>query len=483
MANVALVLDLAADAMGERVAIGDRAKGLTYAGLRDIARAARADLTTRSRGTLVYAGTNGPPMPTALFAAVWAGASFAPINYRLPAAQQRQLTDRLDSGYFVEADQCDAWLSDLRARATDTAGDSVDGPYLEEPDRPAVLLFTSGTSAEPKAAVVDHDNLLAYILNAGEFMSADEDEAVLMSVPPFHIAGVAGVLSATYAGRRIVPLVRFSPEDWVATVRRESVTHAFVVPTMLARIVAHLEASGGAELPSLRNLSYGGARMPAPVLERALELLPNAGFVNAYGLTETSSTIALLGPDDHRAAMAGDRRRLSSVGRPLPGVEVEVVNDAGDLVETGAEGNIRVRGAQVSGRYVGADGGVDQSGWLTTGDVGMLDDEGYLYVMGRGDDVIIAGGENVSPAEIEDCLLRHPLVTGAAVVGVPHEEWGEQVAAMVTVSEAVDADELMDWVREQLGGLKAPKRVEIRAELPMTPTGKLLRREVRAELT
>lgn len=481
MANVALVLDLAADAMGDRVAIGDGAGGLTYAEMRELARSATRELGERSRGTLVYAGTNGPPMPAALFAALWAGVSFAPINYRLPLAQQQQLTDRLDSGYLVEAGSAEAWLTGLRDRAE--SGGAEGGPYVEDPARPAVLLFTSGTSAEPKAAVVDHNNLLAYILTAGEFMSADEDEAVLMSVPPFHIAGVAGVLSATYAGRRIVPLPRFDPDEWVDTVRRESVTHAFVVPTMLARIVAHLDATGGGELASLRNLSYGGARMPAPVLERALELLPNAGFVNAYGLTETSSTIALLGPDDHRAAMSGDRRRLSSVGRPLPGVEVEVVNDDNQPVPAGTEGNIRVRGAQVSGRYVGTDGAVDNDGWLVTGDLGVVDDAGYLYVMGRGDDLIIAGGENVSPAEIEDCLLRHPLVTGAAVVGVPHEEWGEQVAAMVTVKEPVEADVLMVWVREQLGGLKAPKRIEIRSELPMTPTGKILRREVRVELS
>jgi acyl-CoA synthetase (AMP-forming)/AMP-acid ligase II len=474
---LALVLDLAADAMGDRVAIGDRRDGLTYAALRELARAAAPDIAARARGTLVFAGANGPPMPAALFAANWAGVSFAPINYRLPKAQQEQLTDRLDSGYLVEADGDDAWLARLRALPGNAS------PYVEEPDRPAVLLFTSGTSSEPKAAVVDHDNLLAYILNAGEFMAADEDEAVLMSVPPFHIAGVAGVLSATYAGRRIVPLPRFGPDVWVDAVRRESVTHAFLVPTMLARIVAFLDGAGAIELPSLRTLSYGGARMPAPVLERALELLPNAGFVNAYGLTETSSTIALLGPDDHREAMAGDRRRLASVGRPLPGVEVDVVDDSGQPVGAGVEGRIRVRGAQVSGRYVGIEESVDDGGWLMTGDLGRVDDEGYLYVMGRADDLIIAGGENVSPAEIEDCLLRHPAITAAAVVGVPHDEWGEQVAAMVTVRVPIDGEELMAWVREQLGGLKAPKRIEIRTELPMTPTGKLLRREVRAELS
>ena len=473
MANIAMLLDLAADAMGERRAIGD----LTYADVRRLAVAAAPDVAARSKGTLAFADANGPAVPVALFAAAWAGASYAPLNYRLPAAQQEALVQRLDTGYLVETDKSDTWLEELRSAASDEVP-----AYPDETGRPAVLLFTSGTSSEPKAAVLEHDNLLAYILNAGDFMSADEEEAVLVVVPPFHIAGVAGTLSSIYAGRRIVPLAKFSPEAWLEAARTERVTHAFVVPTMLARIVAAMEEQGGVELPSLRNLSYGGARMPVPVLERALALFPNAGFVNAYGLTETSSTVALLGPDEHRAALAGNRARLASVGKPLPGIEVEVVDDASLPVSPGEEGRIRIRGPQVSGAYVGIEGGVDDEGWLITGDVGTVDDEGYLYVHGRADDVIIAGGENLSPGEIEDCLLRHPHVDGASVVGVPDQEWGEVVAAMVTTTIPIDPAELVEWCRAELGGLKTPKRIEIADELPMTPTGKVLRREVRAKL-
>jgi len=271
-------------------------------------------------------------------------------------------------------------------------------------------------------------------------------------------------------------------------VQAEGITHAFLVPTMLARIVALLRERGGVELPTLRSLSYGGARMPVPVLEAALELFPNAGFVNAYGLTETSATVTVLGPDDHRAAFGSDdpvvRARLGSVGRPVPGVEIEVVGGDGVAAPPGAEGTIRIRGDQVSGQYVGQGSAVDGDGWLVTGDLGTFDDEGYLYVHGRSDDVIIVGGENISPGEVEDCLLRHPAVSAVAVVGVPDEEWGEQVGAMVTVAvdATVDGDQLAGWVRDHLGGLKAPKRVALADELPMTPTGKVLRRVVRAEL-
>jgi acyl-CoA synthetase (AMP-forming)/AMP-acid ligase II len=478
MANIAMLLDLAADAMGDRVGIGGRDDGLTYAEIRRLARAATPEVAASAKGSLAYADANGTAVPVALFAAAWAGVSYAPLNYRLPAAQQQALLDRLGTGYHVDTDTSSVWLDKLRAAATD---DEI--AYPDDPEHPAILLFTSGTSAEPKAAVLDHDNLLSYIWNSVEPMSADEDEATLVVVPPFHIAGVAGTLSAVYAGRRIVPLAKFSPEAWLEAARREHVTHAMVVPTMLARIVAVLEAEGGAELPSLRTLSYGGARMPVPVLERALELFPNAGFVNAYGLTETSSTVALLGPEDHRTALAGDRKRLASVGKPLPGIEVEVVDEDDNAVSPGEDGRIRIRGPQVSGQYVGQDGSVDAQGWLITGDVGTVDEDGYIFVKGRADDVIIAGGENISPSEIEDCLLRHSCVDGAAVVGIPDDEWGEKVAAMVTVTTSVSTDELTAWVRNDLGGLKAPKLLVIAEELPMTATGKVLRREVRSQLS
>ncbi len=296
-------------------------------------------------------------------------------------------------------------------------------------------------------------------------------------MPPFHIAGVAAVLSSTYAGRRLVPLPRFSPEGWLATAKAEGVTHAFVVPTMLARIVAAMEADPSAAVPTLRHLAYGGSRMPIPVLERALAAFPDTGFVNAYGLTETSSTVSVLGPAEHRAAHASDdpsvRARLGSVGQPVPGVELRVV-----------DGEIQIRGAQVSGDYLEAGSKRDADGWLHTGDRGWVDDDGYVFVEGRGDDTIIRGGENLAPAEIEDTLLRHPAVAGAAVVGVPDEEWGERVGAMVVAraGASIEPDAVAEFVREHLGSLKTPELIVVTDELPHTATGKILRRAVRADL-
>jgi acyl-CoA synthetase (AMP-forming)/AMP-acid ligase II len=284
-------------------------------------------------------------------------------------------------------------------------------------------------------------------------------------------------VSSTYVGRRVVPLPQFSPEAWLATARAEAVTHAFVVPTMLARIVAVMEADPTARVPSLRQLAYGGARMPTPVLERALELFAGTGFVNAYGLTETSSTVCLLGPDDHRAAHASDdpavRARLGSVGRPVPGIEVQVV-----------DGELCVRGAQVSGDYVGQGSQRDGDGWLHTGDRGSVDADGSVFVEGRRDDTIIRGAENIAPAEIEDTLLRHPAVAHAVVVGIPDQEWGERVGAMLVLrpDTAATVEELQAFVRSHLGSLKTPDVVVLRADLPHTATGKVLRRAVRADL-
>ena len=483
MANIAFLLDVAADTVGDRVAVGPRHGGTTFAELRRLAQVLGARVAAESVDALSFGDANGLAGPVALFAAAWASVPYAPVNYRLPDEQRARLLARLGDTHHVGSGEGDAWVAKA---GTDADAAAAPTAYPDEPTRPAVLLFTSGTTAEPKSAILEHDNLLAYALNINELASADEDEAVLLAVPPFHIAGVAGVLSAVFSGRRIVPVARFSPEEWVDTAQREEVTHAFLVPTMLARIVGVLAERGGVELPSLRTLSYGGARMPVPVLERALELFPNAGFVNAYGLTETSATVTVLGPDEHRAALATDdpavRARLGSAGLPVPGVEIEVVGDDGAPVPTGAEGTIRIRGDQVSGRYVGQGSAVGDEGWLVTGDLGHIDDDGYLFVHGRSDDVIIVGGENISPGEVEDCLLRHPAVTAAAVVGVPDEEWGEQVGAMVTTVGGVDAAELAAWAREHLGGLKAPKTVTLTEELPMTPTGKVLRRVVRARL-
>ena len=245
--------------------------------------------------------------------------------------------------------------------------------------------------------------------------------------------------------------------------------------------------SENADTPSLRTISYGGAPMPVGVLRRAMGLFPDVGFVNAYGLTETSSTIALLDPDDHRAAFSSDdpavRDRLQSVGRLLPGVELEVRDDDGRPLAVGEVGLLFLRGEQISGEY--AHGTVlDDGGWFPTRDRGWIDDDGYLFIEGRADDTIIRGGENIAPAEIEEVLLSCDGVADAAVVGLPDDEWGQRLAAVVVARDgaALSAEELRDEVRRRLRSSKTPETIEFWAELPRTDTGKLLRRLVADKL-
>ncbi len=474
-----MILEMAADAFGDRVAIGNADDGVSYEGLRRAARAIADRVEDSGAKHLALIEPNSPLVPAALFGAAWAGVSYAPLNYKLPDASLQELIARIEPSITAGSNWVDAKSSSERA-------------FPESPELPAVLLFTSGTSAAPKAALLEHDQLLAYVFNTVEFGSAGEDEASLMSSPPFHIAGVTAMLSSTYSGRRVVPLpgVRFSPEDWIATARRESVTHAFLVPTMLARIVDIMKADEDARIPSLRSLVYGGARMPAPVLELALQLFPETDFVNAYGLTETSSTVALLGPDDHRLAMYSDdpvwTARLSSVGQAVPGIEVRIADETGADLGIDSPGEIQIRGDQVGGAYADVESKTDADGWLHTGDRGWLDVDGYLFCEGRADDTIIRGGENISPAEIEDALLTHDAVSTACVVGLADEEWGERIVAAITLRpgvDEIDTGHVRDWVRERVGSLKTPEQIEVRDELPQTATGKILRRQIRTELS
>jgi acyl-CoA synthetase (AMP-forming)/AMP-acid ligase II len=417
----------------------------------------------------------------ALFGAAIAGVPFVPLNYRLSDQQLSDLRARHPGALLLAQTDLDGLVMQDKAGAVDPVPFEFDG-MAQQDDPVAVILYTSGTTAAPKAAILRHRHLAAYVLNTVEFGSAAPEDAALVAVPPYHVAGLANLLTNLYAGRRVVYLAAFSPADWLETVRRERITNAMVVPTMLARIVAEV-AGEDAATPTLRSLAYGGARMPRPVLERALKIFSETGFVNAYGLTETASSVAVLSPDDHRAALGSAdpavRDRLASVGRALPGIEFQIRTDDGQILGTGQAGLVFVRGEQISGEY-GGESVLDADGWFPTRDRGRLDADGYLFIEGRADDTIIRGGENIAPAEIEDVLLSHPGITEAAVVGVPDPEWGQRLVAVVV--GAGDQAELRQFVRNRLRSAKTPDEIVFRAELPKTETGKLLRRALLAEL-
>lgn len=495
--DLKLLLEMVVSSFGERIAVEIAGQELTYAELDRKTSGASALVRDHQADGVVYVAPNDLAFPIALFGAVRSGVPFVPLNYRLGAEQLGKLLLRherallvrgshLSSGAGVAAWDPESFLRAASARAAVSPGCGSSAP--EDLDEGiALCLYTSGTTASPKAALLRHRHLASYVFATVEFGGASEEEAALVAMPPYHIAGVANLLTNLYAGRRIVYLDSFDPREWLDTARRAGITQAMVVPTMLARIVAALKGRT-AQLPKLRTLSYGGARMPLPVIEEAMKCFPGVGFVNAYGLTETSSTIAVLGPADHAAALHARedkvRARLASVGRPLPGVEVEVRDEGSSKpAATGESGVIFLRGDQVSGEYEHARL-LDEEGWFATGDRGRIDEDGYLFIEGRVDDVIIRGGENIAPAEVEDVLMRHPAVVDAAVVGLPDDEWGEAIAAAVVADEGaeVDAASLRAWVRAHLRSSKTPDVVGFWDELPRTPTGKLVRRDLMDDL-
>lgn len=489
--HTSLILDMAADGLGDRPAVTEPGGSITYAELRERSQRLASALT--GEGSVGLIDVNSSAVAELLFAAGLAGRPFLPFNYRLDdghlamlIARSAPMTVFVGADHRPRAEGIDG-VDVVDASERHTLEPAADGiSAFPDADGVAALLFTSGTTGEPKAAVLRHRNLAAYVLSTVEFASAGASEATLVSVPPYHIAGISVVLTSVYAGRRLVYLPAFDPATWVDTVEREAVTHAMVVPTMLDRIVDEMQRTGRS-LPSLRHMSYGGGRMPVPVLERAMSVLPHVDFVNAYGLTETSSTIAVLTPDDHRIAIASSdpvvRQRLGSVGRPLPSVQVEVRDPIGEAVGSGERGEIWVRGEQVSGEYLGQRA-ISADGWFPTRDAGHLDADGYLYVEGRLDDVIVRGAENLSPGEIEDVLREHPAVDDVAVVGIPDDEWGEVPAAVVVLREgaACDAAELQQFVRGQLRSARTPAVVSFVTELPYNDMGKLLRRRLRPML-
>jgi acyl-CoA synthetase (AMP-forming)/AMP-acid ligase II len=492
--SISLLLEMAASANPDRTAVVSGQMRLTTGELGALADGGAGVIAASGASHVAYVGMGGVMLPLLLFSSARAGVPVTPLNYRLSADGLRELIDRLPSPLVV----ADSEYLDVVAGAGKLvvsseeflAGARTAEPAAEFPDPEdvGVVLFTSGTTSRPKAVELTHNNLTSYITGTVEFDGAEPGDAALICVPPYHIAGVSAALSNLYAGRKMVYLPQFAAAEWVRLVVAEGVTSATVVPTMLDRIVTTLETHAVA-LPTLRSLAYGGSKVPLPLVRKALGLLPDVGFVNAYGLTETSSTIAVLGPDDHREALASTEeaalRRLGSVGQPVPGIEVQIRAEDGTVLGPGETGELFVRGDQVSGRYAEIGSVLDADGWFPTKDVAMLDEEGYLFIGGRSDDTIIRGGENIAPAEIEDVLVEHPAVRDCAVVGPEDPQWGQIIVAVVVPDgdSTPDPEELREHVRAQLRGSRTPDRVVFRDELPTNATGKVLRRELVEEFT
>ena len=495
--NIALLLEMAAEAAPDRIGLVCDGKRWSYAELLAAARGAAELIEASKASHVALLDESSEAAVVALFGAGLAGVPYCPLNYRLADADLAGLLDRIAPALIVgDVDRVER-LSAGKGHSVHPRADFVgsaqaapvdEGREYDQGEGVAVQLFTSGTTAAPKAAILRHSNLMSYILGTVEFAGADEDDAALVCVPPYHIAGISALMSSIYAQRRIVMLPAFAPDNWINLAEAERVTNAFVVPTMLSRIIETLDQGHKADITSLRAISYGGGKMPLEIISRALELFPETGFTNAYGLTETSSTVALLGPDEHRDAHGSDdpkaRSRLASVGQPLPTVEIEIRDEDGNCCAPGESGEIYVRGDQVSGEYK-EKSALDAEGWFPTRDAGYIDEEGYLFLSGRADDVIVRGGENMSPGEIEDVLLTHPAIADACACAIPSVEWGEAVGVALVLRDGhlePAEQEIKELIRARLRSSRVPDKVAFVSELPYNEMGKLLRREVKTLL-
>jgi acyl-CoA synthetase (AMP-forming)/AMP-acid ligase II len=454
--------------------------------------------------------TNSARYVEAYFAASMLGAVFVPLNYRAKAQELEYTITTAGARLLMVGERYAAAVSDLRHRlpcvAAYVAMESpqpgmalfeeliaaacweADEVEVDEEDI-NILIYTSGTTGRPKGVMLSYADFVAYVCGNTELADGTPRGRALLCVPLYHIAGLTSLMTSVFTGRTVVMRRQFEPSDWLDTVQREGITHAFLVPTMLKRILDHPDF-GGYNLATLQLLAYGAAPMPVTVIRRAIEEFPaTVGFVNAFGQTETTATVTMLLPEDHRLEgtapdVARKLRRLSSIGRPLPDVEVRIVDTAGVEVRRGEIGEIVVRTSRLMKGYLAQDEATAQTivdGWLHTRDMGWMDDDDYLYLSGRKDDLIIRGGENISPAEVEDVLHTHPAVEEAAVIGVPDGDWGEQVMAIVVPKPAsmLTAEEVIAWCHQRLATFKNPERVQFVTELPRNPLGKVLRNELR----
>ena len=355
-----------------------------------------------------------------------------------------------------------------------------------------ILMYTAGTTGRPKGVPLTHNSFSIYVLENVAPADPETAEVNLLTVPLYHVAGVQAMLAAVYGGRTLAMMRQFEVKEWMETVQRERATRAMLVPTMLKWVVDDPDFSKH-DLSSLRVITYGAAPMPFEVIKKAIEVMPWVRFINAFGQTETASTITTLGPEDHIIEGTEEekdkkiKRLVSSIGRPMADVEMKVIDEEGIELPPGEIGEIIARGPRVmSGYWKDAEKtakAITKDGWLRTSDMGYRDEDGYFYLAGRGDDMIIRGGENISPEEVEDVVHSYPKIDEAAVIGIPDPEWGQQPWAIVVLKkgETATAEEIMEYCREKLASFKRPRSVVFVDALPRNPMGKVLKRILREQ--
>jgi long-chain acyl-CoA synthetase len=492
MTNLSSLLDEAAADQPDRPALRMDDLVLTYAQWREAAGRmstllASAGIEPGDRVGLML--PNIPAFPIAFYGALTAGAVVVPMN---PLLKSREVGYYLsDSGARVvlaaqaAAGEAAKGAADAGAQAiTVTTPDLADlladyAPATEQPGREddddAVILYTSGTTGKPKGAQLTHANLVRNAaLTARTLLKNNADDVMMGCLPLFHVFGLTCGLNATVAaGGTLTLLPRFDPAKALEIIQRDKVTIFEGVPTMYAAILHHPEADP-AMAATLRVCVSGGASMPVEIL-RGFEEKFGCIILEGYGLSETSPVASFNHPDRVR--------KPGSIGTPIEGVQMRLIDDAGQIAGEGEIGEIAIRGHNVMKGYWGKPEATAEAitdGWFRSGDLAKVDSDGYYYIVDRKKDLIIRGGYNVYPREIEEVLHEHPAVAEVAVIGIPHPDLGEEVGAAVALKPGASATpaELRDFARDKMAAYKYPRQVWLVESLPKGPTGKILRREV-----
>lgn len=512
--NTADFLLIASSIVPERAAIIFEGKRWSYSQLSDRVNklaGAFSDLGVQAGDRIAMMQVNCPQYVETYFAAAKLGAIFVPLNFRAKTDEVKYLVSNAKAKVVLVGnryiDLLNSILTDLpdvqHCISLDAEHEGMlfydkllaDASPLEDiaevsDDDVTILMYTAGTTGRPKGVPQSFTAFVTYILENVEPASPEVQERNLLTVPLYHVAGMQAVLAAIYGGRTLIMMRQFEDTQWLKAVHQEKASRAMLVPTMLKRVIDHPDFDKY-DLSNLKVITYGAAPMPFEVIKKAIELMPWVNFINAFGQTETASTIASLGPEDHKiegteAEREKKLKRLtSSIGRPLSDVEVKIADKEGNDLPTLKVGEILVRGPRIMKGYWGdkdkTSKVLTEDGWLHTGDLGYVDEEGYIYLEGRGDDMIIRGGENISPQEVEDVLYSHPNIEDAAVIGVPDPEWGQEPRAIVVLKKGqeVTVEEIMEYCRPKLAGFKRPRSVIFVESLPLNSVGKLLKRELR----
>jgi len=483
-----------------RVALTEQDRSTTYAELEDAtARVATLLLAQgiRRGDRIAWFGKNSDLYFMLLYGAARVGVVMAPIGWRLAPAEAGWIIDNCEAkllfmgpGFETAAKAFGPIPSVRKVYTADETREAIAqtprAPFDPAgPDDAVLQLYTSGTTGKPKGAVLSNHNLFALRKAAAgqamPYLAWDDDEAVLVAMPCAHIGGTGLGVMALASGLPGVILAEFEPGAVFDAVENKGVTRFFIVPAALQILLNHPRCAE-TDFSRLKYILYGAAPIPLELLRQCITMF-GAGFIQAYGMTETAGTICMLPPEDHDPA---GNQRMRSAGKPLPGVEIRICDEKGDAVAIGLVGEVVTRSSNNMLGYwklpEATASTLSEDGWIRTGDAGYIDEDGYLYIHDRVKDMIITGGENVYPAEVESAIYGHPDVLEVAVIGIPDEKWGEAVKAVCVPKpgHTVDEASVIAWARERIAGFKTPKSVDVIAALPRNASGKILRRELRA---